>query len=154
MEYFGIQRLMAMCHPLIFLILTILFHRYMYKEQPLCSEYASQILCSSHRGVYTHVHRPVPQFRLKCTILAFRGLWPCVIPWFSWFYLSYCIAICIRNNHYVVTMRHKFFIVGLWGYIHRRGPNFWLKWIYHFGLSEAYGHMPSPDSLDFIYFIP
>ena len=74
-----------------------------------------------------YIHRQVTQFRLKCTILTFRGLWPCVIPWFSWFYLSYCIAICIRNNPYVVNMRHKFFLVAIEGYIHRKEAHFRLK---------------------------
>ena len=65
----GFQRLMGMCHPLIFLMVSFLFHRYMYKEQPLCSDYASQFFYSRSRG---YIQRLVPYFRLKCTLLGFQ----------------------------------------------------------------------------------
>ena len=81
------QKLMGMCHPLIFIMVSTLLHRYMNREQPLCREYASQILCSSHRGVYT------------------------------W-----------AGASFSVTMDH-------------------------FGLSEAYGHVSSPDFHYGIYLI-
>ena len=106
------QRPMGICHPLIFFILSILLYSYKYTEQPLCSEYASQILYSRYSGVY--IGRCLI-FGYNGPFWTFRSLWACVIPWFSWFYLSYYIYICIRSNTYIVNMRHKFFIVGIGG---------------------------------------